>query len=297
MRIFISWSGNASRQCAEVLRSWLPIMNQSIEPFVSSQDISKGERGLHKIADKLQESAYGIVCVTRDNQAAPWINFEAGALSRELGESRLAPFLLDLAVKDLSAGPMTQFQATESSSRDDVLALVKSINDKCEKRNEHLETLFEKFWDDLRTSLEGIRSSQPANEVPERETSDILNELVSLVREQSSRLQHLEGKVARTGDVNTTTHYTINEPHEVKIQSEEPESRTRRLLRTVRDAIGAENVVKAGRKAGILQVITNTEGMENARQFEMEIADAAASCAVGLEIKTPDGDTLLYPPF
>ncbi|MFF9778877.1 hypothetical protein ACF1HJ_35205 [Streptomyces sp. NPDC013978] len=198
MRVFISWSGDASRRCAEVLRDWLPYLNPAIDPFVSSQDISKGERGLDKIANKLQECGYGIVCVTRDNQHAPWINFESGALSRELGETLLAPFLLDLAVKDLS-GPIAQFQATEGGSRDEVWALVKSLNDKCESAvdQDRLAVTFEKFWGDLEGRLHEIRSAQSPTAVPERETSEILNELVALVREQAKRMSSMEESVAR----------------------------------------------------------------------------------------------------
>ncbi|TQE14910.1 TIR domain-containing protein [Streptomyces ipomoeae] len=197
MRIFISWSGDASRRCAEVLRDWLPYMNPAIEPFVSSQDISKGERGLAKIANKLQDCMYGIVCVTRDNQHAPWINFESGALSKELGETRLAPFLVDLAVKDLS-GPISQFQATEGSSRDEVWALVKSLNDKCEMtvEQDRLAVTFERFWGDLEEKLDAIRSEQMPTAVPEREMPEILNELVALVRDQAKRMSSLEESLA-----------------------------------------------------------------------------------------------------
>ncbi|WP_159392450.1 hypothetical protein [Streptomyces niveus] len=143
-------------------------MNPAINPFVSSQDISKGERGLGKIASELQGSVYGIVCVTRENQAAPWINFESGALSRELDESMLAPFLLDLSVRDL-AGPIAQFQATESESKEDVWALVKGINEKCSAgiEVERLEVLFNRFWNDLDRGLREVRSMQP-EDVPPR---------------------------------------------------------------------------------------------------------------------------------
>ncbi|MFF9160724.1 TIR domain-containing protein [Streptomyces longwoodensis] len=249
MRVFISWSGDASKLCAEALRDWLPFMNQAINPFVSSQDISKGERGLDKIANKLQDCTFGIVCVTRDNQHAPWINFEAGALSRELGESMLAPFLLDFAVKDLS-GPIAQFQATESGSRDEVWALVKSLNDACETSVDfdRLRVTFDRFWDDLDRSLNEIRSSRPSTASPERETSDILNELVALVREQSSRIHSLDNKVSHFESEAFAARYTINEPGEVRINTsshDHQHERVRRLRRIIADTIGSEHIVWA----------------------------------------------------
>src|SRR4051794_22380020 len=79
MKVFISWSGDKSKATAEALRMWLKLVIQSVEPFVSSVDIAKGDRGLNVIANELAESSFGIICVTRDNNLAPWINFEAGA--------------------------------------------------------------------------------------------------------------------------------------------------------------------------------------------------------------------------
>jgi hypothetical protein len=67
-----------------VLRDWLPSVIQSLEPYVSSEDIDKGTRWSSDIAKELDNSAYGILCVTQDNLAAPWINFEAGALSKSV---------------------------------------------------------------------------------------------------------------------------------------------------------------------------------------------------------------------
>jgi hypothetical protein len=44
MEIFISWSGDLSKKIAEQLKIFLPSVIQSLKPFYSSEDISKGKR-------------------------------------------------------------------------------------------------------------------------------------------------------------------------------------------------------------------------------------------------------------
>ncbi|MFJ6554511.1 toll/interleukin-1 receptor domain-containing protein [Streptomyces luteogriseus] len=289
MQVFISWSGEASKQCAEALREWLPYMNQMITPFVSSQDISKGERGLNKIASQLQECSFGIVCVTRDNQAAPWINFESGALSRELGESFLVPFLLDMPIKDLS-GPLTQFQATDSGSADDVWAMVKSINDKCEAtvEQDRLKNTFDRFWGDLTYNLDAIRGRLPQSDVPERDTSEILNELVGLVREQSARIGTLENRVSNGRSV--SSHYTINEPKEVRIFSDEREaSRDRqaalkRLSAKIADLIGADLLKNILMVPGGLQVHCSQKSANKVHSVAEGLELLALESGVGIDV-------------
>jgi hypothetical protein len=93
VKVFLSWSGDVSRQVAGLLREWLPLVINEIEPFMSSEDIDKGTRGLNIIASELQDSDHGVVVVTEENFERPWINFEAGALSKVVEGSRVTPLL------------------------------------------------------------------------------------------------------------------------------------------------------------------------------------------------------------
>ncbi|MET9434457.1 TIR domain-containing protein [Streptomyces sp. NPDC006551] len=299
MKIFISWSGAAGAKCAEELRDWLPYINPTLSPFVSSRDISKGERGLPKIASELRDCAFGIVCVTRDNQAAPWINFESGALSRELGESMLAPFLLDLDVKDLE-GPLTQFQATDSRHRDEVWQLVKSINEKSDTSVDAARLLvtFDRFWGDLDEKLSAIREAAPESETPSRETPDILNELVALIREQSGRIQRLEGAIEKKAG-NFTSNYTINEPREVVIEAE---SSTRPRLSDrieftkseLSELIGSDNIVRwhaLHRKSPEVEVLCTVEGVAQARANSGGIGALANRYSVIITVESTKDST------
>ena len=91
MKIFISWSGDTSHKVATILRDWLPSVIQSVEPYVSSEDIDKGTRWATDIAGELDQSAFGVLCVTKDNMNAPWLNFEAGALDKSVDKIKVCP--------------------------------------------------------------------------------------------------------------------------------------------------------------------------------------------------------------
>lgn len=149
------------------LRKWLPSLVQYVDPWVSSKDISKGSRWCIELAEKLDETTYGIICVVPDNVKAPWLNFEAGAISKHVEEGRAATFLLGIAPSELE-GPLAQFQAT-TCNEEDVWELVKSINEAAgEKRiePERLKLTFNSCWSDLHAEIEPIlteaESSKPA---------------------------------------------------------------------------------------------------------------------------------------
>ena len=80
MRIFISWSGDLSRELGEAIRDWLPGVLQSVKPFFTPNDIEKGARWNKDISNELEQSSFGIFCLTKENLSRPWIMFEAGAL-------------------------------------------------------------------------------------------------------------------------------------------------------------------------------------------------------------------------
>ena len=42
MKVFLCWSGDASKAVASALRGWLPLLNNSFEPWMSEIDIPRG---------------------------------------------------------------------------------------------------------------------------------------------------------------------------------------------------------------------------------------------------------------
>ena len=111
MEVFISWSDKRSKHIALSLKQWLPEVLQAVKPWMSDTDIESGQKWQKRILTTLEVCKFGIICVTPENQAKPWLNFEAGALSKTLGsETYVCPYLYDMEPGDL-VGPLTQFQS------------------------------------------------------------------------------------------------------------------------------------------------------------------------------------------
>jgi hypothetical protein len=162
LKLFLSWSGKMSRDIAVALDEWLPYVIQSVKPFVSTGDIDKGRRWSEVLASELAQIGYGIIIVTRDNIREPWINFEAGAISKALDKSWVSPFLFGIDPSKLD-GPLQQFQATVYE-QEDVFNLLRSINSRLPEDNqvpfEVLRNEFDAWWPKLRKRVDEILATQ-----------------------------------------------------------------------------------------------------------------------------------------
>lgn len=196
MRVFLSWSGN-SRGIAEVLCRWLPQVLQPLDPWMSTEDIAKGARSLQAIDDALLSTTAGIVCVTRENQNAPWLAFEAGMLARDRERSRVSAFLVDLKPTDLAPSPLSMLQATVCR-QEDVLRLVKSLNDALGEGNrvpaDRLERSFEKWWPDLEGEIAEIDLSVD-EPTPPASTDEVLELLLTTAKETQERLVRMDSRL------------------------------------------------------------------------------------------------------
>jgi len=197
MKVFLSWSGETSNKVALVFKEWLPSVIQSIKPFVSSEDIDKGARWSIDIASELEESKLGILCVTKDNVNAPWLIFEAGALSKIVSSSSVCPFLLDMKSTDLK-GPLVQFQST-LFDKEEILKLIKTINNKADQNERLDESAVDKafvvWWPTLELQLKEIVKSTSHNidSKKNKEPSlEMLEELLGLARTNMRILQSPE---------------------------------------------------------------------------------------------------------
>lgn len=149
MKIFISWSGQQSRNFAEDLKPWLEQVLPGTDVWLSSEDIDKGTIWFTEIIGELKTCNCGVICITRENYLAPWIHFEAGGMVTGLGKTHVATILLDLDHTELRQ-PLNQFNGLRVN-RESAWHLVKSFNKISEKpiKDRVLERTFDKFWPDM----------------------------------------------------------------------------------------------------------------------------------------------------
>jgi RNA polymerase sigma factor (sigma-70 family) len=165
---------------------------------MSSKDIEPGARWRNDIAQELSETRFGIICLTAENQTAPWILFEAGALAKTIEElTHVVPYLIGLAPSDIEKGsPLTEFQAkraNEQGTREIVGTINRALGEN-KLPDLQVEKTFEKWWPDLENELNQLPEPN-RHQPPKRPTSDIVEEILELVRQlarSSSNIRSFE---------------------------------------------------------------------------------------------------------
>jgi len=137
--------------------------------------------GPSRVGKELEQSNFGVLCLTRENLDAPWLVFEAGALSKVVATSAVCPYLLDVEVSEIS-GPLSQFQA-KRSDKAGTLDLLRAINAKSEIAldESRLTQAFENLWPVLETALTEIPKSA-AEPKRSRPQAEVLEDVVTSVR-------------------------------------------------------------------------------------------------------------------
>jgi len=190
MKVFISWSGNDSKLVAQLLKDWIPNVLQSVEPWISNEDIEKGSIWMTDIGDNLKDTTVGILCLTLENLDAPWILFEAGALSKGLSKSRVCPLLINLSPKDLKQ-PLANFNGT-MPNREDMLKLMKTINTQGDEKlpDERVEKAFDRWWNDFDEKFASIvKELKPTKTAKKRPVEEMVAEILELARSIQANVQ------------------------------------------------------------------------------------------------------------
>ncbi len=200
MDIFISWSGPRSRKVADFLFNWLKKLPLTINPWISHEAIDPGTRWEKELSAALEETRFGILCLTPENQLEPWICFEAGALAKTIEKTHVIPYLIDMKPEDLKQ-PLKQFQAIKAT-KENTLKLIKTIHkvsgDETRSQKD-LEEAFEIWWPKLEAQIDVVKNEK--KDQIEIEDLDLpqytrkgIDKILSIVESLSSRLLELEKK-------------------------------------------------------------------------------------------------------
>src|SRR5258708_5479435 len=179
--IFISWSGDRSRFAAEAFKDWLPHVLQAARPWISTRDIEKGTRSLSEMNKALGGMGFGMSCLTMENLDAPWILFEAGALSKAFDDdkSRLWTYLLGGLEPQEVEPPLSQFQHTRADE-EDTRKLIQSINIAIHREEDRLEkelvnNTFNHCWPESEKKIKVMPPAQKPHKA-KRDADEILTE-------------------------------------------------------------------------------------------------------------------------
>jgi len=138
--LFISWSGDLSKNIAEEIKLFLEESLHAVIPFFSP-DIQKGAGWLDEINKAIDNSVAGIICLTKENYTKPWVLFESGALSRV---GLVCPIVFDMKKEEIKS-PLNIFQASEFNKKE----FKKLFEDLCEKCSSGLtQKVIDRYFED-----------------------------------------------------------------------------------------------------------------------------------------------------
>src|SRR5579862_6685675 len=170
MKVFLAWSGEASRALAQVLRQWLPDVIHLLQPFMSEEDIRSGRRWLSEIGTQLSKTNFAILCATPDSLASRWMHFEAGAAAKDVEHGQVCALLVDVKLSDLQL-PLEQFQNRSATEKADVLRLVRDLNAGLPAEQqldpERLARQFDRTWPEFQAGVERVRGIIRSDQQPQ----------------------------------------------------------------------------------------------------------------------------------
>ncbi|MDR5857259.1 toll/interleukin-1 receptor domain-containing protein [Caballeronia sp. LZ062] len=203
MKVFLSWSGQRSREVAELLNDWISCVLQAARPWISTHDIASGTIWFSEIQAQLAETSVGIVCLTQENKTKPWILFEAGALAKGISASRVCTFLVDLKHADVE-NPLAQFNHTlpdQQGLRHLARTLNAAMPVEHRLRDDVLDRVFVTYWPQFEQSFASVLRDVPAAaaDAPPRSDNSMLAEILEHTRSLSGRVAQLERGLSISG--------------------------------------------------------------------------------------------------
>jgi hypothetical protein len=138
------------------------------------------------LAERLESTQAGVICLTPENLTKPWLLFEAGALSKLHKQARVCTYLIGMSYAEVPPGPFSHFQHT-FATKEDTYRMVQSIHraiPEGERRltEPELERAFKRCWPELWQCLQALPDPEEPLPPP-RKTEDLLEEILLAVRQ------------------------------------------------------------------------------------------------------------------
>lgn len=192
MDVFLSWSTPRSQKLANIFNEWITNVLPTVQTYISTEQIGPGDRWSESIGKGLETNFMGIFFMVEENIDSPWLNFEAGAISKNIEGSKVIPLLHNMKPEQIN-GPIAQFQAKLIHERLDIFSIVKQINngiiDERKINSEILLKLFDKWYPDFVEEYKNFCTDnpEPVKTTGEKssnllDSEDQIGEILNLVR-------------------------------------------------------------------------------------------------------------------
>jgi hypothetical protein len=193
MKIFLSWSGESSMRIAVALNRLLMDVfpfKEEVSTWMSTETVP-GVQWRDELDKQLQDTHFGVICLSADNLNSPWLLFEAGALSKSVETARVVPYCFGIS-PNMIGEPLSAFQGV-SADKTGTLMLLESINAVLSSRRsgEELTRVFERWWPDLGKVLTNLPPSQEMLDLPAELNQPLLARRDSLGHKQDVLLRVL----------------------------------------------------------------------------------------------------------
>jgi hypothetical protein len=191
LQVFLMWAGDQSHSIARSLKEFLEFVVRGPKYFISD-DIEGGRLWRVTLAGELESTSFGIACLTRDNLRSHWLHFEAGALSKAVGQANVVPYLVGPRTTDVE-GPLADFQmlvGDESGTRKLVSLLASRIDG---TRSDVIDKSFGYVWADFAKRLEEGRAlNSKVTDEPVRNEPALIREILDRIRRMEGRMESLQ---------------------------------------------------------------------------------------------------------
>lgn len=171
---------------------------------MSDEDIKAGTNWSERIKKELADTTVGIVCMTPENQDAKWINYEMGALSKEVtdGGSRVIPLLIGFGGTSEVGQPAASLNMVLLGQKG-FKRIATSLNDisPIERSQADLELVSDMWWEKLGPLMEAAAKEEPEVEPAPVSEASMVEEILESVRalRRSEELKQMELQAFRHG--------------------------------------------------------------------------------------------------